>query len=250
MNTRFKKLLSLCMALVLVLSFMPFEALAAIITEPSGGISVRSIVQPGVKVDTYVFKADGATVQTQLVKQGETLFEPNQPTKTGFKFQGWLKGGAPFTGFGPVASVTGATIEITAKFSPIFYINFMDDQGRVGYAHETTTGTTVNNIDALGSHVVVDATKGIVGWYDSPALTTRVTTVTMGSANVTLWPKTANGAWLTYDSHGGTVVPPVFMLPTQNTTAPPPPTRTGYTFKHWSTTPAAFAAIVSVITRR
>ena len=56
MNTRFKRLLSLCMALVLVLTFMPFEALGAILTEPSGGVSIRSIVQPGVKVDTYVFK--------------------------------------------------------------------------------------------------------------------------------------------------------------------------------------------------
>ena len=236
MNTRFKRLLSLCMALVLVLTFMPFEALGAILTEPSGGVSIRSIVQPGVKVDTYVFKADGATVQTQLVKEGETLLEPNQPVKAGHKFQGWLKGSTPFTGFGPVTGVTGATIEITAKFSPIFYINFLDDQGRVGYAHETTAGATVNNIDALGAQVVVDATKGITGWYNSPALTTRVTTVTMGSANVTLWPKTATGAWLTYNSHGGTVIAPVFMLPTQTTVEPTRPTRTGYTFRYWSTT--------------
>ena len=51
------------------------------------------VVRPDTdKYLTYVFRVDGAEVSRQIVKKGDTLYQPVSPVKDGYKFTGWFVG--------------------------------------------------------------------------------------------------------------------------------------------------------------
>ena len=55
---------------------------------------------------TYTFKNGDEVVDTQIVKNGETLKKPEAPEKTGYKFIGWFNGDEEFTDFGQEMTVS------------------------------------------------------------------------------------------------------------------------------------------------
>ena len=215
-----KRILSLFMALVMVFSLIPNAVLA-------------DVIKDGEKsYDVYTFSVDGVKVQEQTVKVGDTLLEPAAPEEAGYEFTGWYNGGSRFTGFGSVTSVAGTTINLEAKFSEAHYVFFLDDTGRV---YTTKQGVTGKVIDA-DVEFPTEVNESIVGWYTDPALTQKVTSVTLADENIILYAKVAKGNYLTFDSTGGSYVEPQFVAQGANTAAPANPTRLGYTFSHWSET--------------
>ena len=70
-----------------------------------GAVAPASILNPETSIATYVFNADGATVDTQYITSGDTLSEPAAPVKEGHRFIGWYVGETPVT-FGTVSTVS------------------------------------------------------------------------------------------------------------------------------------------------
>lgn len=76
------------------------------------------VVRPDTdKYLTYVFRVDGAEVSRQIVKKGDTLYQPDSPVKDGYKFTGWFVGASELA-FGTVGEISeSAQINVDAGFT-------------------------------------------------------------------------------------------------------------------------------------
>ena len=188
---------------------------------------------------TYNFYVNDGIVSTQVVKMGDTLYEPAAPdaNDNGFKFTGWYtkeQGGELFDGFGEQNVSETKTVDLYAHFEEVHYVFFYDNQGRIFHTEEGVTG---DEIDASAVTVPgLALSEGLTGWYNNEQLKgDAVETVTIGDNNIYLYPKIEPGRWITFDSDGGTYIEPEFVAAGQNTQKPNDPTRTGYTFDGWKT---------------
>ena len=262
MKNMLRRNLALLLAVVMILSCAPLDGMAAVIgasqlfdqfadqlaTDYSGGASIARIVQPPAAVDTYVFKVDEETIATQKVKKGDVLYEPAAPSQDGYKFTGWRDAAGSAPVFGPVtAEATGETYTYTAQFDQVYYVFFMDDQGRVQITREGTAG------DAISTQVTIklqNAQAAVTGWYYDAALTQPVQEghVTLSGANITLWPKVEEGYYLTFETNGGTYYPPAFYMPGKPTVDPGVPQKAGYSFTGWKDETGASFTFGSALT--
>lgn len=257
MKSNLRKALALLLTLIMVMTSLPTSALAEMVTDLAKSVTDVSegkqlfgdaFVSPLSIVDdetnkyiTYKFFVEGVeqTDDKQIVKNGDTLYEPASPEKEGYKFVGWFKAdGNQFNGFGVQSEIPETTeVTLTAEFEEARYVFFMDQNNRVFETREGTNNTTIQ-ADAT---FPVGADEGITGWYTDSALTNRVNSVTIGNANITLYPKVEKGHWITFDSDGGTYVKPAFYLPSEETVQPENVTKPGYTLVGWYKDNASFA---------
>ena len=262
MKNMLRRNLALLLAVVMILSCAPLDGMAAVIgasqlfdqfadqlaTDYSGGASIARIVQPPAAVDTYVFKVDEETIATQKVKKGDVLYEPAAPSKDGHKFIGWRDAAESAPVFGTVtAEATGETYTYTAQFDQVYYVFFMDDQGRVQITREGTAG---NEISTQVTIKLQNAQAAVTGWYYDAALTQPVQEghVTLRDANITLWPQVEVGYYLTFETNGGTYYPPAFYMPGKPTVDPGVPQKAGYSFTGWKDETGASFAFGSALT--
>ena len=262
MKNMLRRNLALLLAVVMILSCVPLDGMAAVIsanqltdqfadqlaTDYSSGVSITRIVQPSAKVDTYVFKVGEDTVSTQKVKKDDVLYEPAAPSKDGYKFTGWQDAAGSAPVFGAVtAEATGKEYTYTAQFDQVYYVFFMDDQGRVQITREGTAG------DKISTQVTIklqNAQAAVIGWYYDADLKQPVQNglVPLRDANITLWPKVEMGYYLTFETNGGTYYPPAFYMPGQPTGDPGVPQKAGYSFTGWKDETGASFTFGSALT--
>ena len=186
-------------------------------------------------VATYEFYDGETKVNTQKVKDGETLNKPDVPVHDGKYFTGWFveETDVKVDFDAPVSVATTATVKVVARYEEAYYVYFKNTAGVVVATKQGKNGDAIF-VDDVSFPLAAD--EGISGWYTDKAHTNRVEgTVTLNGANVTVYPKVEKGYYITYEAEGGTYTKPVFVAPGQKTTAPAEPTRLGYTFKRWST---------------
>ena len=224
-----KRILSVLLALCMCLTFVPVSVFAEDLQQDNS-ISVLSITPDEGTYRTYVFKANGETISTQIVKNGDTLLEPQVPAQDGKVFTGW----SPEVTFGPVSGLTGEnkTIEVEAQFADGYHVYFKDDSGRIIATETVTNGTKVTFEDV---NFPVGSDEAITGWYTDKDYTNKVDSVTINGADITLYAKVEKGYWLTFESNGGSYVAPVFYANGTTAEAPDKPTKSGYTFAGWYT---------------
>ena len=194
-------------------------------------------------IATYIFHdADGKAIdEGQKVKDGETVYAPTTPEKTGSKFLGWsytqgvssIQEGDPGE-FGTLAASVSTTgeVHLYPVFQQAYYVFFLDNQGRVSTTKEGVSGDVISAEDVA---IPLDSTHSVTGWYTEAEPTKIVKSVTLSDHNVTLYPKVEEGHYLYFSSgKGASYVKPVFVAAGKNTVKPEAPTRPGYTFKHWS----------------
>ena len=188
------------------------------------------------KYRTYEFYVGEEMVAEQIVKNGETLLRPASPNpKTdGYKFTGWntaADGTGETVSFGTVSDITETeTVMAYAQFTPVLYLFFADPDGRIVITKEYTSYPVT--VSTVGETYALDSPdKAVVGWFFEDG--TSADSVTLTDKNVTVYAKVESGYWITFDSDGGTYVPPAFYLSTGTTAAPTAPTKPGYTFKGW-----------------
>ena len=201
---------------------------------------IKSTSDPAIA--TYIFHdADGNSISTQKVKNGETVYAPTTPEKNGYKFLGWsytqnvsaVQTGDPgdFTTLNPSVKATG-DVNLYPVFQQVYYVFFMDNQGRVSTTKEGVSGATIKVSDVK---IPLDSTHSVTGWYTEAAHTNKVDSVTLKDHNVTLYPKVEEGHYLYFASgEGASYIEPEFIAADAVTTEPAEPTRPGYTFSHWS----------------
>ena len=196
-------------------------------------------------IATYVFyDAEGKEItgSTQKVKNGETVYAPTTPEKSGSRFLGWsyTKGADALLendpgDFGTLTNVSVTTtgrVELYPVFKQVYYVFFLDSQGRVSTTKEGAKGDTIQVSDVV---IPLDSAHSVTGWYTDEALKNKVDSVTLADDNVTLYPKVEKGHYLYFVSgEGARYVKPAFVAAEKGTAAPDDPTRPGYTFLHWS----------------
>lgn len=224
-----KRILSVLLALCMCLTFVPVSVFAEDLQQDNS-ISVLSITPDEDTYRTYVFKANGETISTQIVKNGDTLLEPKVPAQDGKVFTGW----SPEVTFGLVSGLTGEnkTIEVKAQFADGYHVYFKDNTGRI---IATKTGTTGEEITFGNVSFAVGTDEAITGWYTDAAHTQKVESVTIETSDITLYAKVEKGYWLTFESNGGSYVAPAFYANGTPAAAPDKPTKSGYTFAGWFT---------------
>ena len=236
MKNGFQKLTAIFMTVLMFLAVIPVSAWGAERYSNSvvPGISVLSILPGDTNTITYIFqKKNGEQTEEiarQIVKEGDTLLEPEVKTGENEKFTGW----DPAVTFGTVGEITETkTITVTAKIEKVYYIFFKDNTGRVVATKECTDGQTVSDFSDVTFPVGPD--ESITGWYfDEAAQTEKADSVTINGQNVTLYAKVEKGYWITFDANGGSYTAPVFYA--NGTVAAKPatdPTLPGYSFDGW-----------------
>ena len=190
------------------------------------------VVRPDTdKYLTYVFRVDGAEVSRQIVKKGDTLYQPDSPVKDGYKFTGWFVGASELA-FGTVGEISESTqINVDAGFTEVLYVFFADTNGRIVHTKEGVKGDVIKTDDV--TYGLENTTHAITGWYLEGSYQTPVDSVTLDKENITVYAKVEPGHWLHFDSDGGTYVAPQFYSADATTAAPNVVTKPGYTFSHW-----------------
>lgn len=253
-----KRILSFLLALCMCLTLVPVTVLAdddvqqindvavQAIT-PGSDVSVLSVVPDTGAYHTYEFYVDGEKIDTQIVKNGDTLYEPPVTAPAGKTFTGWNRN----VTFGTVSNVDKTeTIRVDAQFEAGYHVYFKDDNGRIIATKTVTNGTKVTFEDV---NFPVGIDEAITGWYKDADRTEKVDFVTINGADITLYAKVEKGYWLTFESNGGSYVAPAFYANGTTAKSPDEPTKSGYTFAGWYTdenlmTAANFGNIMATTT--
>lgn len=255
-----KRILSVLLALCMCLTLVPVTVLAdddvqqindaavQAIT-PGSDVSVLSVVPDTGAYRTYKFYSGETLLSEQIVKNGDTLYEPSVTAPAGKTFTGWN----PNVTFGTVSNVDKTEdIRVEAQFADGYHVYFKDNkEGRIIATKTVENGTKVT---FEGVSFPVGNDEAITGWYEDAGRTKKVDSVTINGADITLYAKVEKGYWLTFESNGGSYVAPVFYANGTAAAAPTDaPTKPGYTFVGWYTdedlkTPASFDSITATTT--
>lgn len=252
-ESRGKKTLSLLLALLFLWGVFPPMAGAdlSLLQDTSNSISVGSlpgvqrIITPTQPTCTYVFMVDGAEVDRQILRDGETLQQPESPAKEGARFTGWFENGSKLD-FSKQVSVTasddGSQRLVEAGFEALFFIRFIDTFATADTQDDAviTTKEFPQNQPANADGVLVVAPQGygLVGWSQEAGpdglggadydLSTPLI------KNLDLFTKYAERLLVSFHTGGGVFVPPAYVPNGQPIPQPEDPTRAGYAFSHWS----------------
>lgn len=228
-----KRLLTWVLVLVMTLSLLPLNVLAA---NPAVMRIVRLDTDKYITYNFYLNEGDKTPYYSQIIKNNESLDVPATPEKEGYKFDGWYNGDEQFTTFGTPISVTADSTDVNlyAKFVPVCYVYFMDGTGSDARIIATEMLTPEGSLssedfDRAALLVPVGAEQAVIGWTKDDEQVGEVSYVEGGS--IYLYPIIANGHWITFDSKGGSYVDPQFV--TDTTEEPTAPTKSGYDFAGW-----------------
>lgn len=253
-----KRILSFLLALCMCLTLVPVTVLAdddiqqindaavQAIT-PGSDVSVQSVVPDTGAYRTYKFYSGETLLSEQIVKNGDTLYEPSVTAPAGKTFTGW----DPKVTFGTVSNVDKTeTIQVDAQFEDGYHVYFKDNNGRI---IATKTGASGTEVSVADVNFPVGSDEAITGWYTDADCTEKVESVIIGNADITLYAKVEKGYWLTFESNGGSYVAPAFYAKDTAAKAPDEPTKSGYTFVNWYTdkdlmTAADFSTITATAT--
>lgn len=215
---------------------------------------------PDTTVDkTYTVMFDlnyGSNTQydMKIVKEGETVSKPSNPSRSGYSFSGWYvekSGGKQFD------FKTGITSDLT------LYAHWSSNSSSGGdggsyippatnysVTFETNGGSSVvsqivrEGMTATEPDAPIKEGSTFVGWYTDVALTAVYDFSTPVTSNIILYAKWSENNTtpppdtyhtVTFDSNGGTPVPSQSVIAGGHAVQPADPTKTGYVFNGWYT---------------
>ena len=226
-----KRLLTWVLVLVMTLSLLPLNVLAA---NPAVMRIVRPDTDKYITYNFYLNEGDKTPYYSQIIKNNESLDAPATPEKKDYKFVGWYDGDEQFSNFGTAIIVTedSTDVNLYAKFDPVCYVYFMDGTGegaRIIATKEVTATDPLNDFSDVAFPIGAD--EAITGWVDKD--NNPVTSVSFSDGTTYLYPVVEKGHWIEFNSNGGSYVAPQFV--TDTTKEPTPPTKPGYDFVGWYT---------------
>ena len=228
-----KRLLTWVLVLVMTLSLLPLNVLAA---NPAVMRIVRPDTDKYITYNFYLNEGDKTPYYSQIIKNNESLDAPATPEKKDYKFVGWYEGDEQFSNFGTAITVTeGSTdVDLYAKFVPVCYVYFMDGTGegaRIIATKEVTATDPLNDFSDVAFPIGAD--EAITGWVDKD--NNPVTSVSFSDGTTYLYPVVEKGHWIEFNSNGGSYVAPLFVAKNAQLSSLPEPTKHGYSFDSWYT---------------
>lgn len=181
---------------------------------------------PVINQYSIVFDSNGGTQVPTITQDYNTaVIEPTQPTKAGFRFDGWYEGQTKYT----FDKIEPRQVNLTAKWiANTFSITF---NSLGGSSVQTITGECGTSIVAPQSPVKEG--YSFRGWY-------RVGSVLayefdkIEAKNITLYAKwEINQYSINFDSDGGSEVESIIQDYLTEVSAPANPTKAGYEFIGW-----------------
>ncbi|MBU1094120.1 MAG: InlB B-repeat-containing protein [Firmicutes bacterium] len=147
---------------------------------------------------SIIFNSNGGNVLESLTYDGSSLVLPDNPTKTGYDFDGWYLDDVTFLVPFSIQSILDEPLQndltVFAKWSINQYTISFDSNGGTSLASITQDYlTSVTEPD--------DPTRDgyiFVGWYTDAFLTSAYTISTMPAEDLTLYAKWANDPEVTY----------------------------------------------------
>ena len=189
-------------------------------------------------VATYEFKADGETVSTQNIKDGEKLIEPEAPELKGKTFTGWYTAdGKKFEDFNKAIAIEkSASVTLTARYESALYVYFYNPGGT--QIMKTEVVTDHEDHDFSGISYDVDSTHKLMGWAAEKNGTTDISkkiSVPEGKESVNVYAIIKTGNWVAFDSDGGSAISQQFVLEGEGIVldGSTTPKKAGYTFDGW-----------------
>ena len=178
---------------------------------------------------TYQFlDEDGREINKQILSAGEKLEEPESPVKDHKKFIGWFDtDGNKFDSFVEEGTLNAdATTVLTAKYEIVYYVFYKADNTEESKILYTQTYHNANDsIVADGVPFAVPSEKALIGWSVNSNATTPDQNLKLAGDDVTLYPVVADAHWITYDTQGGTILDPTYVLADAKTAEPTAPTK-------------------------
>ena len=166
-------------------------------------VSMFAFSACGGKVENFnlSFQVDGKSYSTISTNGSEIVTIPENPTKEGYKFDGWYWDenvwSKPFTANSLLNAPISSDMSVYAKFDAISY----------DITYETDTGTHSNPVSYTieDGFALSDAEKlgyDFVGWYSDDTYTSQVTNIAVGSMGaITLYAKYEVATYsITYDN--------------------------------------------------
>ena len=252
-----KRLFALFLCLCMVMTLLPVGAFAEGTEAQSGlaagGASVTS-VNPVETPDTHItFKFyNGETLlDTQVVNGNGQLTAPATPAiEGGRKFLGWYAvdvndqlEAQEFDFSNAYTNYSSRSeVKVMAKFEAVFYVYFMTVDGQV---HSTAIANAANGFKVALPTDYEPNGKVVTGWVVGEDAFTADTVV---RADTYVYPVTEDCYWVTFNTTGGSMVASrsVTKGDTLDLSGVTPPTRTGYSFKGWSTTADGVNVVTSI----
>ncbi|MBC8588582.1 InlB B-repeat-containing protein, partial [Paratissierella segnis] len=183
---------------------------------------------------TYEFYVGDDKIDTQIVKNGESLVEPSTPNAyEGKKFIGWyILGEENPIDFDTSITVNESnTFRVDARFADVYYVYFVYG-GNVIATKEVEPNSTTNASDI--PLIVTEEGKALSHWsaaengeafdFDTPI-----------TANTTLYAVLADRWKVTFDTQGGSSLLPKYIINGEKLGDIEVPVKAGYTFQKWNT---------------
>ena len=209
-----------------------------------GGPGTQEIIDPETPTDTYVFYNGATVLDTQIVKEGDTLYAPeiSPVDENGQPFTGWYIGEgdtAPLLVLPKVMNagdVTGdLTINVYARFNDYVYVKFYDTQETPPVVIKTkqlSRGATTDDSDVP---LILEEGKALDYWSTSVDGTPFDFAQEITS-DTDLYAVLKDAWKVTFFSQGGSSVLPQYVNDGEMATPPSPaPSRMGYSFNGWTT---------------
>ena len=202
----------------------------------SGAVNLKA--KCGVIIHRVSFtNPDGSVISYQEINENELLVQPVDPTKVGYRFDGWYLDAEFLTAYDFTTAVTEELV-IYAKWVPNQYQVVFESNG----------GTSIQGISVSFEDFVTEPvapTKlgyDFIGWYTDEALTERYDFDSPIVGDLILYAKwekeevpVANVYLVTFETNGGSGVLSQNVEENQQVTEPTNPKKTGYTFTGWYT---------------
>ena len=209
--------------------------------------SIYVVVEPEEHhTHTYQFlDEDGELINEQILSEGEVLKEPESPGKVHKKFIGWFdENGKVFEAFDDEEGTLAESITtvLKAKYETVYYVFYKagsTEDSKVLYTQTYHKGD--DKIVTDGVPFAAPSGMALIGWSATPNAKTPDQDLKLEGDDVVLYPVVAEAHWITYDTQGGTILEPTYVLANNETKEPTEPTKTGYVFAGWFTDAACTA---------
>ncbi|MEW4371877.1 InlB B-repeat-containing protein [Paenibacillus kandeliae] len=184
---------------------------------------------------TAVFNSNGGTaVSDQRLDYGSPLFDPQQPTRTGYTFTGWYGDAGLQQRFDFASSVIRSDIQLYAGWERNQYTVSFDTYGGsvvrdvyIGYGDLLTipNAPTADDAGSIFAGWFADSRHNLPFDFSQPIV-----------SNVILYAKWAvRVQQITFDTDGGTTIAGQKVAYGDRLSRPADPQRAGYTFAGWYT---------------
>ena len=186
---------------------------------------------PVAKKHTVTFDSGkGSKVDSQTVKEGDPVSKPDNPTREGYTFNGWLLGGDPYDFTTPVMQDLTLTASWT-KNKSTYTVKFDLNGGDGDIADQKVKEGSI--IDRPDNPTREGYT--FMGWQYEDSDWNFLNTVTSNMTLTAQWKRNEVKKYtVTFDTADGTSIDPQTIKDGGKVSKPDDPTREGYEFKGWT----------------